>query len=314
MDSNLIKHAIRSSWGPDTAYPMEKYPFLTGHLSTGQCAVSAAVLRDYIGGGLQKGLVNGSIRHYWNNIGGEVIDLTWEQFSPSAVVTDIQEADPASLMGDADFCRRYQILKTRTTAFIEAYESLEKDIAECSACGKAVEHFANRTISFGNKGDILIVGEAPAKNGWRFSGIAWKTVDGRTLPSGKRLNQLLSLCGLDLFDCNFLEVVKCYPQSSRDLAYCGRNCHSFLERQISLLSPRLILTLGKVPAQIMFSGRAPLSELVGKSHTLVIERRNFSVFPIYHPSPISPKSWNDNLMLIPALRAALKEGEPCPMI
>lgn len=120
-----------------------------------------------------------------------------------------------------------------------------------------------------------------------------------------------SLCGLDLFDCNFLEMIKCLPQGRKDLALCGKNCYSFLERQLSLLAPRLILTLGKIPVQMMLSSRAPLEELVGKRHIVTVGHQTFTVFPIYHPSPISPKSWSENLLLIPALQATLKEGESC---
>lgn len=310
MDINLIKCAIRSSWGADTAYLMERYEFLTGHPSEGQCAVSAAVLQDYAGGTLQRGRVNGLVSHYWNCIDGETVDLTAEQFARQAVVTDIEPAYREKLMEDANFCGRYQTLKARVTSFLSRFDSLETEIAQCSACGGAVEKFTNRTIYFGNRGDILIVGEAPAKNGWRISGKAWRTVEGKLLPSGNRLNQLLAFCNVELLDCNFLEAIKCHPQGHEKLAGCGKNCCSFLEKQIDLLSPRLILTLGKAPAQILISNCKPLRELVGKRHILTIGQRKFTVFPIYHPSPVSPKSWSDNLLLMPALQAALKEGEP----
>lgn len=310
MDIDLIKYAIRSSWGADTAYPMEKCEFLTGHPSEGQCAVSAAILQDYIGGTLQKGRVNDVLSHYWNCINGEVVDITSEQFTSQISIVDIRPVCREELMSNASFCNRYQLLKARTVSFLSRFDALEAEIAQCTACGAAVEKFTNRTIYFGNKGDILIVGEAPAKNGWHISGKAWKTVEGRLLPSGKRLNELLALCGVGLFDCNFLETVKCHPQGRGELIGCGMNCYSFLEKQIDLLSPRLILTLGKVPTQILVSDDAPLSKLVGKRHILTICQRNFTVFPIYHPSPASPRSWSDNLLLMPALRAALKEEEP----
>ena len=311
MDLNLIKYAIRSSWGTDTAYPMSPHPFLTGHPSTGQCAVSAVLLQDYVGGRLQKGRVNGLVSHYWNLIDGTAVDLTAEQFLPSAVIIGSQAVLRESLMADATFRGRYQILKDRTAAFLKKYAALEQEISQCSLCQNAVEKFTNHTISFGGKGDVLVVGEAPAKNGWRLSGTAWKTAAGQTIPSGKRLCALLSLCGLDLFDCNFLEMIKCHPQGRKDLALCGKNCYSFLERQLSLLAPRLILTLGKIPVQMMLSSRAPLEELVGKRHIVTVGHQTFTVFPIYHPSPISPKSWSENLLLIPALQATLKEGESC---
>ena len=114
MDFNLIRYAIRSSWGMDTAYPMQNYQFLIKHPSVGQCAVSAAVLQDYMGGILQKGRVNSLVSHYWNYIDGVAVDITSEQFLPSVTITDVQYAYREVLMEDTNFRVRYQTLKART--------------------------------------------------------------------------------------------------------------------------------------------------------------------------------------------------------
>ena len=56
---------------------------------------------------------------------------------------------------------------------MELYQ-IDDRIKECNTCGCMVEKFENSTtVSVGNKSDILVLGEAPANNGWRKSGIAW---------------------------------------------------------------------------------------------------------------------------------------------
>ena len=53
-------------------------------------------------------------------------------------------------------------------------EEIDKQIHNCNLCQGMVEKFPNsKTVSKARKKDIVILGEAPANNGWRKSGIAW---------------------------------------------------------------------------------------------------------------------------------------------
>ena len=53
-------------------------------------------------------------------------------------------------------------------------KEIDNEIFECNLCFDMIEKFPNnKTVSIGKKSDIVILGEAPANNGWRKSGIAW---------------------------------------------------------------------------------------------------------------------------------------------
>lgn len=309
MDMNLIAYAIQSSWDTDTAYSSANVSFVNNNPSAGQCAVSAAVLNDYIGGTIKKGTINGAIRHYWNHVNETDIDLTVGQFEGSIQVTDIKLVDKQALLRDSNFYHRYIKLKTRVEDFLKRYSTIEKEIANCCLCAECVEKFKSSTIYFGSRKDILLVGEAPANNGWHISGKVWKSSSGKIIPSGKRMKDLLVICEVDLFDCSFVEAVKCHPIERRNLPMCVRNCRTFLLNQIELLAPRIIVTLGKVPTQILISKQVDFDQLVGCIHTVSLGEKEYMVFPIYHPSPISPKSLKNNIPLMLNLKALLKEQE-----
>lgn len=64
-------------------------------------------------------------------------------------------------------------------------QSIDKEIHNCNLCNEMVEKFPNsKTVSIGKRNDIVILGEAPANNGWRKSGVAWYDVNNKLLPSG----------------------------------------------------------------------------------------------------------------------------------
>lgn len=309
MDVNLIACAIQSSWSIDTAYLSANASFVNNTPSAGQCAVTAAVLNDYIGGTVKKGTINGTIRHYWNHINGSDIDLTAGQFDGPIQITDVKLVDKQALLSDLFFYRRYIKLKTRVEDFLECYSTMEEDIASCSLCAGCVKKFKSSTIYFGSRKGILLVGEAPANNGWHVSGKVWRSPSGKIIPSGKRMKDLLAICEVDLFDCSFVEAVKCHPIERRNLTMCVRNCHAFLLRQIELLAPKIIVTLGKVPTQMFISKEINFDQLVGCTHIVSLGEKEYTVFPIYHPSPVSPKSLKSNIPLMLNLKTLLKEQE-----
>ena len=72
-------------------------------------------------------------------------------------------------------------------------------------------------LGSGRGSRVLILGESLAENGWRKSGKAFYTPDGRLLPTGKRLNMLLEKLGLSLEQCCFTELAKCFNLDQSDL-------------------------------------------------------------------------------------------------
>ena len=175
---------------------------------------------------------------------------------------------------------------------MELYQ-IDNKIKECNTCGCMVEKFENSTtVSVGNKSDIVILGEAPANNGWRKSVIAWYDENHKLLPSGVVLQKLLKIIDYTLDDIYFLEAVKCFPRDRKYLKECSINCRNYLLEQLQIINPQIILTLGDIATRSLLEMKySRFGNVVGQSFNY----NGYDVVPIYHPSPISPLSYNGNV-------------------
>lgn len=91
-------------------------------------------------------------------------------------------------------------------------KQVDEKVYFCKSCDKLVDKFPNdATVFLGKDNNIVLVGEAPANNGWRKSHKLWKDVNGKVLPSGVVLQKLFDIIDRDIFETTFLESVKCYP-------------------------------------------------------------------------------------------------------
>ena len=121
-------------------------------------------------------------------------------------------------------------------------QEIDKEIHNCNLCKDMVEKFPNsKTVSIGKNNDILILGEAPANNGWRKSGIAWYDINNKLLPSGVVLQKLLDIVDIKLEETYFLEAIKCYPIDRKYLKLCNNNCKQYLLKQLEIINPKIIL-------------------------------------------------------------------------
>lgn len=168
---------------------------------------------------------------------------------------------------------------------------IDDEIRECNICNNMVKKFDNATVSIGNKTEIVVVGEAPANNGWRKSGVAWYDENHNLIPSGIVLQKLLKIIDYTLDDIYFLEAVKCYPKDRKYLKECSSNCKKYLLEQLQIINPRIILPLGVTATESLNIKCNKFKEVVGKSFNY----NGFEVIPVYHPSPISPLSYSGNV-------------------
>ena len=84
-------------------------------------------------------------------------------------------------------------------------KEINKEIYDCNLCKDMVEKFPNsKTVSIGKNNDIVILGEAPANNGWKKNGKAWHDINNKLLPSGVVLQKLLNIVDLNLEDIYFI--------------------------------------------------------------------------------------------------------------
>lgn len=187
----------------------------------------------------------------------------------------------------------------------DALKKIDSEVKNCNACGDLVEHFPNsKTISLG-KTSIMIIGEAPANNGWRKSGVAWYDVNGKILPSGVILKKLLNIINVELENTHFVEAIKCYPKSRTHLKTCNKNCRKFLINQIDVIKPKLILTLGDEATRAVLNLEYKnFKEVVGKIYNI----NGYKVIPIYHPSPVSPMSYKGNIPIMENIKESINES------
>ncbi len=171
------------------------------------------------------------------------------------------------------------------------WSGLVQQVASCQLC----ELHASRTqavFGVGNQqADWLIIGEAPGadedRQGEPFVGRA-----------GQLLNAMLKAIGLTREEVYIANILKCRPPNNRDPkpeeAAC---CSPYLQRQIELIQPKLILALGRIAAQRLLQTNTSLARLRGQIHTL--ETSQTPVIVTYHPAYLlrSPaekrKAWQD---------------------
>lgn len=184
-------------------------------------------------------------------------------------------------------------------------KNIDEQIQECNLCGEMVEKFPNsKTVSIGKSKEIVILGEAPANNGWRKSGIAWYDVNNKLLPSGVVMKKLLDILDIKLEDTYFLEAVKCYPKNRKYLIKCSNNCKKHLISQLKLIKPKIILSLGDAATKTILDIKyKKYSEIVGKKFYI----DDMTIIPIYHPSPISPKSYSGNIDIFNDLKEIIND-------
>lgn len=178
-------------------------------------------------------------------------------------------------------------------------KQVDEKVYSCKSCGELVEKFPNAaTVYLGTNNDIVLVGEAPANNGWRKSHKLWCDVNGKVLPSGAILQKLFSIIGRDIFETTFLESVKCYPLMRKHLKTCSSNCKNIMLEQLNILNPKLIITLGEFPTRNLLDFKFDkFGDVVGN----IYEVKGYKILPIYHPSPVSPMSYKGNVPIFEKL-------------
>lgn len=145
---------------------------------------------------------------------------------------------------------------------------------------------------------VLVVGEAPAPNGWRISGRAFYTPTGKLLPTGKNLNKLLNMHNLDVENIGFTEMVKCFPGENRSrLRKCGGKTWPIFVDQLHQDDYRLVILLG-IKALEVFNEQSNCNLPIGELNNACIDGVEFAILPIYHPSPIAPYNHAKNIEIL----------------
>jgi uracil-DNA glycosylase family 4 len=164
----------------------------------------------------------------------------------------------------------------------ERREALKEVFIQARGCVRCPELAATRkTVVFGAgnaDADLMFVGEAPGasedEQGVPFVGRA-----------GKLLGTLLEEVGLarsEVFICN---VLKCHPPGNRDPQPIEiENCQEYLLRQVELIQPTVICTLGNFSTKLLRGDPTGITRLHGQPEILTLGRRAVRLYPIFHPA------------------------------
>lgn len=167
----------------------------------------------------------------------------------------------------------------------EALKKVKQEAENCIACDLWLER--NKLV-FGEgsvDADIMFIGEAGGKeedqSGHPFCG-----------RSGKLLTKIINNISLNREDVFILNILKCHPPNNRDpFPNEVKACIGFLEKQIEIIKPKVIVLLGAVALKSLFNNN---SLSIVKNRGIWREYKNIPVMPTYHPAYLLYRSTEEN--------------------
>jgi uracil-DNA glycosylase len=202
-------------------------------------------------------------------------------------------------------------------ASLETLEEYGAATATCTRC-RLAQGRTQVVFGAGNpRADLMFVGEAPGfhedKQGVPFVGQAGKLLDG-----------LLAGVELRREDVYIANVLKCRPPGNRDPQPDEiESCEPHLFRQIELIQPKVIATLGNFATKLLSGRPLGITRVHGQEQALTIAGRSVVLYPLYHPAaalytPAMLKVLEADFARLPevlgrpAQPAAVPETEPEP--
>ena len=184
--------------------------------------------------------------------------------------------------------------------------SLKEVCLACTRCGLC-ETRKNVVFGVGNpETDILFVGEGPGEQedlrGEPFVGLA-----------GKLLDDMLSIIDLDRAkNCYIANIVKCRPPGNRDPLETEQDaCIGYLEKQIALIQPKIIVCLGRIAAMRLIRSDYRIT----REHGQWTQKNGIWLTAIYHPSALlrdtakRPETFADLLSIRSKLQTLAQNAE-----
>jgi DNA polymerase len=195
----------------------------------------------------------------------------------------------------------------------ERRERLKEVLAQARGCARCPELAATRkTVVFGAgnaDAELMFIGEAPGasedEQGVPFVGRA-----------GKLLEKLLEEIGMARSQVFIANTLKCRPPGNRDpLPVEIENCQDYLHRQVELIQPTVICTLGNFSTKLLRGDPAGITRVHGQPEVLTLGRRAVRLYPIYHPAaalytPSMLETLREDFMRLPELLALGAPEQP----
>ncbi|MGD2080370.1 MAG: uracil-DNA glycosylase [Nitrospirota bacterium] len=183
-----------------------------------------------------------------------------------------------------------------------ALEALRVEMGECRRCklGKG-----RKNLVFGEgspDAEVMFVGEAPGRE---------EDLQGRPFvgDAGKLLTSLINRMGFKREEVYIANIIKSRPPGNRDPeAEEISACLPFLERQLEIIAPKVIVSLGRVSAHTLTGLNTPISRLRGHFHSF----RGIALMPTFHPAYLlrNPRAkhlvWSDAKQVLELLGREVK--------
>jgi DNA polymerase len=208
---------------------------------------------------------------------------------------------------------RFTLHNVRTAE--ERREALKDVYGEARGCLNCPQLASTRTqVVFGAgnaDADLMFVGEAPGANEDRM---------GRPFvgQAGKLLSQLLVEVGLERADVFITNVLLCRPPGNRDPQPAEiENCRGYLFRELELIEPKVVCTLGNFATKLLRGDNAGISRVHGQDEVRVIGPRAVRLYPLFHPAaalytPRMLEILREDFARIPGLLAQPAPEQPAP--
>ena len=158
----------------------------------------------------------------------------------------------------------------------DRWDILEQECSQCRECALCQTR-KNVVFGVGNpQAEIMLVGEGPGANedeqGVPFVGKA-----------GQFLDDMLAIIGLDRTLVYIANIVKCRPPGNRDPMNVEQDaCIGYLRRQIALIQPKILVSLGRVAAMRLIDPKFRIT----KEHGVWFEVDGMRMMAMYHPSAL----------------------------
>ena len=198
---------------------------------------------------------------------------------------------------------------------MEALATFAEQVSGCTRC-RLSQGRTQVVFGVGNPhADLMFVGEAPGfhedKQGVPFVGQA-----------GKLLDQLLGGIGLERPEVYIANVLKCRPPGNRDPQPDEiESCEPHLFRQIELIQPRVVATLGNFATKLLSGKPTGITRVHGQEQEVTLGGNRVLLYPLYHPAaalytPAMLNVLQEDFRRIPELmgREEIPELEPEPVL
>jgi uracil-DNA glycosylase family 4 len=184
----------------------------------------------------------------------------------------------------------------------------------CERCPQLVATRTQVVFGAGNaNADLMFIGEAPGRD-----------EDAQGVPfvgrSGKLLTSLLEGIGLAREDVFIANVLKCRPPDNRNPAPGEiANCREYLERQLELIEPKVVCTLGNFSTKLIRDSPEGITKLRGTPEVVQIGPRRVRLLPLLHPAaalytPANIELLRADIALLPGLLAMDAPEQPEPEV